>query len=249
MEFPGPCAEDLAQVARLNRAFLDSLAGGGLRLVAELPIPLATALRRASPAGRERLSRCPFLLFSLGERDAALWAPLFEGKPEVDLFTALDSAPAEEVPLVSAALAYLWRFASHNPYAARVVSGAPAGWCEQLAGSSLVELYEFARRPGLMRLRRASSGAFWQRLVTTGMSDEPEVRRAARIWALQAILTRPPEAPRAVLPAAACRMPVPALSVAERSPPSVSQTGTRRYNTPPHEGAVDPTTREDLPQR
>lgn len=248
MEFPGPDSADLAQVESLNRAFLDHLAAAGKSLLGALPPAVAAAMVEAAPVARARLARSPFLLFSLGELDEPAWARVLEGGGEADLIESVTRPGAAEARIATAAVAFLWQFANRNGYAARVVSGAPDSWCARIADCRLLDLIEFAsNRAGLLRLRFAENGNFWRRLAIAGTSDEIAVRQAARVTALQAVLTCSALAGPARLPAAACTMPAPALRVAERS--SVSQNRTRRYNTPPHEGSVASTTRKNLSKR
>ncbi len=248
MEFPGPDTADLAEVHALNRAFLDYVAGAGLALTVPLQRDLREALAQSGTRTRERMGKCPFLLFTLGESEPLRWTRVFDGRPVGDLVDALSRPGPDELRISSAAIAFLWQFARRNPYAARVVSGAPNSWCERLAACSLVDLFDFAAHSeGLLHLRFGERHAFWQRLLLAGTSSEPEVRRTARVTALQTILTEPVAAVRQSLPAAACAMSVPVLEVADRTP--VPQSGAGRYNTPPHESPLDSTTRKNLPQR
>lgn len=248
MDFPGPEPADFVQVEALNRAFLDYLAGPGRRLSGGLPSALSAALAGIDAAARIRIAKCPFFLFSLGQNESRLWSPLFAGEPRPDLVDALGRPPAAEARIVSATLALLWRYAVHNPYAARVLSGAGNDWCERIADCALVDLIEYAAgRGGLLRLRRSGNSVFWRRLLVTGACEDQEMRQAAQVWALQSILTRPTGSVALRLPAAACSMPPPAMQVADRS--SVSHSTSRRYNTPPHEGPVDTASRKDLPKR
>jgi hypothetical protein len=249
MDFPGPDPADFAEVEALNRAFLDYLAGTtGRRLARDLPPPLLASLTGSEAAIRARIATCPFFLFSLGQNDDRLWAPLFAEERRPDLVDALEPPPPPEARIACAALAFLWRYAGHNPYAVRVLSGADSAWCERIADCALVDLIEYAAsRGGLLRLRCVKNAVFWRRILVTGACEEDGMRHAAHIWALQSMLTRP-SAPGALrLPAAACSMSVPAMQVADRG--SVSQSTSRRYNTPPHEGPVDPASRKDVPQR
>lgn len=248
MEFPGPDAADLAEVEALNYDFLGFLASPGRELASLLPPELRAALTQSPVPVRARMARCPFFLFTLGEQDVRGWAPVFDGRSFPDLLDALKGPTAGELRITSAAIALLWQLARRNPYAARFVSGAPDRWCERLAGCSLLALFEFAAHSeGLLRLRFGERSAFWRRLLLAGTSDEAAVRRTARVSALQTVLTEPPAAGRAALPAAACAIKAPALEVAERT--SVPKGGAGRYNTPPHERPVDPTTRKNLPER
>jgi hypothetical protein len=248
MEFPGPDAADLAQVEALNRDFLAFIATDGREVAAPLPPELRSALAESPLRVRERIAKCPFFLFTLSEHDLRRWTPVFDGLPERDLLDALSRPGAGELRITSAAIALVWQLARQNPYAARFVSGAPDRWCERLAACSLVALFEFAGRArGLLRLRFGERSAFWRRLLLAGTSSEAEVRRTARVSALQTVLTEPPAAAWPAVAAAACAISTPALEVAERT--SVPKPGTRRYNTPPHESPVDSTTRKNLPKR
>ena len=172
MDFPGPDPADFAQVEALNRAFLDYLAGPGRRLAGGLPSGLSAALAGPDARARARIAQCPFFLFSLGQNDNRLWSPLFAGEPRPDLVDALGRPPSVETRIVCAALAFLWPYAVHNPYAARVLSGAGNDWCERIADCALVDLIEYAGgRGGLLRLRRSDNTAFWRRLLVTGACD------------------------------------------------------------------------------
>jgi hypothetical protein len=248
MEFPGPDAADLAQVEALNRVFLDFIATEGREVSAPLPPEIRKTLAGSPVPVRARIAKCPFFLFTLSDQDLRRWMPVFDGRPSGDLLDAVARPGPGELRISSAAIALVWLLARQNPYAARFVSGAPDRWCERLAACSLIALFEFAGQTcGLLRLRFGERSAFWRRLLLAGTSSEGEVRRTARVSALQTVLTEPALAAWPAVAAAACAISTPALEVAERA--SVPKPGSRRYNTPPHECPVDPTTRKNLPER
>jgi len=115
-----------------------------------------------------------------------------------------------------ALLGFLWQLAKCNPYTARLVSGATLGWCEQLASCPLVSLFaQTAVRRSPLEPRLPASADFWNKLLTAGTSPQKDVRIAARVSAMQTVMTgnaSPP--PR--LKSAACRMRPLTMRVADR---------------------------------
>ena len=110
--------------------------------------------------------------------------------------------------LVAAGLGFLWQLAQRNPYAARLVSGASLNWCEQLSASTLMNLLSRALEDqALLAPRMAGEPDIWNRLLTAGVSNRRDTRHAARVSALQTLLTRRPLRHSRPLAAAACRMP------------------------------------------
>lgn len=250
MEFQPPEPADLANVRALNAAFLDALRHKTLprRLLAAPPDGLQAA--SADGPALERLRRCPFLLFSLAEQDAARWDRLFgrsrNDRPDlVDAMAPSGDAPA---PVIFAALGFLWQLARRRPYAARVVSGASLAWCERLSERTLVDICRFAAsETGMIGYRNAANAAFWRRLLVSATSADTTVRRAARLAALQMLLTESAPGTYRRLPTAACSMPAPASRVADIAP--VSKPEARGYNTPPDDGANDKKPHKNLRKR
>lgn len=249
MDFPGPEPADIAHVTALNHEFIHfAVSADGSRLRGMLPDPLAARLCRLEAPARERIARTPFLLGSIDEAGADRWDRLLDVPGPSDLVDRLDGPPPGEQRLVGAMLGFLGDLARRNPYAARVVSGAPLAWCESVALLSPIERVDIAAAgTGLLAFRYARNSRFWQRLLSAGASDEEAVRRAARIWALQAVLTRGERVTAACLPAAACAMVPPARRVADRA--GVSQPEARGYNTPPDARTDDQEPPENLPER
>lgn len=210
MHFPGPDTADLANVYALNRAFIawqrvrpQEAAGQG-----ELPVGMRTRLAALSCEQRERLARVPFLLPSLAEDDEPRWQSLFAEQRTRDLLQCVQPRDEAASTLIAAALGFLWQLSRRNPYAARLLTGASLGWCEQLAGCTLMEL--FARTledRSLLAPRMADSAELWHKLLTAGVSNRRHLRRAARVAALQTVLTERPFRPGRPLAAAACKMP------------------------------------------
>ena len=217
MPFQGPESNDLANVTTLNLAFLTALGGNDPGI--ELPATLGERLRALSGERRARLARAPFLLLSVAEDDAKRWQDVPARPATADLLRPPAAASEASTQLAAATVAYLWQLARGNPYAARVVSGASLDWCEQLADATLYEVVDFAlHEPGLVTLRFAGDRAFWNRLIEAGTSPEKAVRRAARVCAVQTLLTRSAGPRKPGLAAAACALPGPATRVAERKP-------------------------------
>ena len=247
MQYMGPEPADLIEVHALNRAFLSVLSREP-KISERLPPDTVAMLSKALPEQRERIARSPFLIYSLRESDAHCWQRLFAGDFAEDLVDAMARPSPGETQLVCATLGFLLQFAKRNPYSARVVSGASADWCQRLAECSLVDLFRFAAMRGqLLTIRCQDNPAFWRKLLVAGSSAEADVRVAARITALQTVLTRSERSREQRLPAAACSMPQPAMRVAESS--AVSNRAKRRYNTPLNECPDTKKSQEDLSKR
>ena len=218
MDFSGPEPADYRNVQSLNHQFLilvrNSPAGRGLRQLMELTLrPMIAGLTDLQIG---RLSKTPFLLFSLRECDEDYWS-LFPGEDRnMDLLVAAEHG-SESSQLAAAGLAFLWQLARRNPYAARLVSGATLNWCEQLAGCTLLPvLQRMAGRSDLLQPRRADDTEFWNKLLGPGLSSEQAVCKAAQLSALQALLTGDPGARYRPMRAAACDATVPSLRVADK---------------------------------
>lgn len=250
MDFQPPEPADLANVHALNTAFIDALCTKSLprRLLSSVPEGLQAACSDArAPA---RLRRCPFLLFSLAEHDALRWNRLFERPRSTrpDLVDAMAGNGDALTPVVLAALGFLWHLARRRPYAARVVSGASLNWCERLSESTLVDVYRFAvAEDGLIGFCNGGDAAFWRRLLVSATSNERAVRRAARLAALQTLLTETQAGAYQRPAAAACSMPAPARKVADKA--LVSKQRARGYNTPPDDSATDKKPHKNLRKR
>ncbi len=219
MEYQGPEPADLANVNALNRAFLDWLrvTGPAESLQSALPPDIRVALAGLDRRQLERLARVPFLLLSLREYDDTRWRSLFADRRSMDLLRPLQPANEEAARLITAGLGFLWQLAKRNPYAARLVSGASLNWCEQLADCTLMELYmRVADENSLLEPRMTSSQELWHKLLTAGVSAKRDVRIAARVSALQTVLTRGPAMAYRQLATAACAMPAASMRVAER---------------------------------
>jgi len=221
MNFSGPEPADFRNVRRLNFEFLSCLRGSssGADLRQQMAPDLGTIISGLTDLHVERLSRTPFLLFSLRERDSDYWSFLSADEPQGDLLMTVNTAD-ELGQLAAACLGFLWQLAQHNPYAARLVSGATLSWCEQLADRTLFRvLQRMSGRPDLLLPRRATDAGFWNKLLGPGLSSEQDVRNAAQLSALQSILTEDPAARYRALPAAACSTTAPALRVADKLDP------------------------------
>lgn len=219
MEFSGLQAADLANVTALNHAFLVQLRASshGRQWRRQLLPAVQTMIKGLSDLQIGRLSAAPFLLLSLRERDTDYWRGLTGDDSNFDLLLAMDS-DIDRCQLSTAALAFLWALARRNPYAARLISGAPLNWCEQLAERTLPGLLQRAAgRCDLLQPRFAASERCWRKLLGPGLSSERDVRQAAHLAALQSILTEDPATHYRPMRAAACSTLAPALRVADRT--------------------------------
>lgn len=196
MEYPGPQPADYDNVRALNRAFLNLLTDrhAAARLFAELPSALMERCVELTSRRRQRVAETPFLLFSFRERDAAYWDRLFEERRCHDLLAAVEPLDAALAGLVSAGLGFLWQLARQNTYTARLICGASLHWCEQLAERPLLEVVSVADARRLLTLRSPGDAGLWQKLLHDGASSDRAVSDAARLSALQRVLThgRPP---------------------------------------------------------
>ena len=179
MEYQGINVDDLANVQALNRTWL--------RLTGR----------------NERLAAAPFLLFSFREGDARLWERLLGEPDQADLFVPRPNIPDGQRKLQVNGLALLWELSRRNPYVARIVSGAPPGWCERLSSETLVRVLVCARRHDLVTRRFPVDAPVYQ-------------RRSAHMAALQLMLTGIDMAAAGRLSAAACRSTVPTRRVADK---------------------------------
>ena len=215
MQYPGPTADDLANVKALNRAFLDTLRNNARHsaVLDDVVPPLKSLCRALSDIHVDRLAAAPFLLFSVRERDADYWDALFDAQRDNrngDLFEFPRTNDSDDGRLIDAALGFLWTLAVRNTYAARIVSGASLSWCERLADCTLMSLLTIAgRREDLLIPRFADREDIWSKLLGAGVSSERDVRRAAQLTVLQTMLTRDAVPGHERLSAAACRMPAP----------------------------------------
>ena len=212
MHYHGPDRADLANVFMLNKAFIawqrarspENTAGRGL------PAGIRARFAALSSEQRERLARMPFLLMSLAEDDEARWQSLFAEQKTRDLLQCVQPRDEAGSRLIAAGLGFLWQLAQRNPYAVRLVSGASQTWCEQLASCTLMDLFSRALEDqALLAPRMADKPDLWHKLLTVGVSNRRHLRRAARVAALQTLLTQGPMRTYRPLAAAACKMPAP----------------------------------------
>lgn len=215
MNYPGPSRSDFANVRALNREFL--------RVVKASPEAFDFETQRRNrlvSLGRrqaEWLSAVPFLLLSVQEDDAALWQRLVRDDPYSDLFIGPHKQSADVCNLAATAVGFLWQLAQHNPYAVRLLSGAPPGWCELITGVTYFELVTLVRNcANLLVVRSSANTEFWTKLLDGGVRPENDIRRASQIAALQIHLTSRLPTLSQAWPAAACRTRQPQLRVAEK---------------------------------
>ncbi len=209
MDYQGLTATDLANIRALNRCFLKVAAGLESHDIGDV------AGRRLTRMQLRRLAATPFLLFSFREHDSDYWIRLLDPDPQIDFGLDADP-PADDVrQLQIAGLGFLWQLSCRNPYAARVVSGAPLSWCERLAAMTLVDLLSrVAIRGDLITRRFMSRDSVWRRLLVGGVSSMPQLRTTSQLCALQVLLTSSQHERRSRVPAAACSLSAPARQLA-----------------------------------
>jgi hypothetical protein len=218
MEYEGPEPADLANVEALNRAFLRWLRTRAKRRAADDRVAaLARRISALKECEIERLSRAPFLLMTVGERDERRWQEVFGNRANVDLLDTDYSPDRVEGRIVMATVGFLWHLARRNPYAARLVSGTSLEWCDQLARQPIAALFDQieALAPPMPRL--ADDGDFWRKLLNAGTSVRKDIRLAARLSALQTVITRSAaRTTRGPLAVAACEMPPVSMRLSDR---------------------------------
>lgn len=211
MDFYAPEPTDLANVGSLNSAFLgllrDSVSGKSLRQ--QLPRDLHPVVAGLSDPEVERLASTPFLLMSFREHDLAFWRLLDNASHIHDLFL-IERATDELERLIMASLGFLWQLAHRNPFAARLVTGAPIEWVERIAEATLIELLHVAaRRQDMLELRFARQRHVWDKLLGPGIDPDDDSRTAAQMTALQVLLTAEAATPYHQPRAAACARSTP----------------------------------------
>lgn len=204
MEYEGLTSDDLANVRALNRAWLD-ISKVGSRQLSEL-----------SSRRLDRIAAAPFLLFSLREKDLALWERLLTDNAQRDLFHRSANLAGGLRHLQATAIAFLWALARRNPYAARLISDAPLYWCERIASATLIQATAAAAQQELAAARIQSDSPEYRRLILRGSSAVRDAREFAHITTLQSLLTGTGAARHGRLPAAACRMTRVAKNVADK---------------------------------
>lgn len=187
-EYRGPTADDYANVLALNIAFVGA------------------TLELKGPQ-RGRLAAAPFLLFSLRENDPDWWHLVLADHRQADLLSPNEPLNAELRGIQTAAMSFLWHLSRRNPYAVRIISGAPASWCERIIELPLVTLLDrLGARGDLMVSRIEASAESDGRLLAHGTSSTRQVRRASQLTVFQELLTRAGLDDYTQLSTAACSM-------------------------------------------
>jgi hypothetical protein len=173
---------DLRHLAAINRSYLEFLGSSdrhAARQLERLEPAAREMLRRLTPAQREAAARSPFLLCSVRDVDVG-GAGTDPGTFE--LFRA--AAPSVELVLYMS-LSLLRRLAGRRPFAARLLGGVDAAWCDELAPLDEPALAAIAHAQAV-RLRpvHAAVTGFWPELLQCA-ELVPLRRRAVRAAGLQ----------------------------------------------------------------
>ncbi len=211
MDFRGVDETTIENGRALNAAFLALATGPAAP--AGLEQDFIDRLRHLDARRLERLSRAPFLLFAIAVVDTAP-GPATPLRDSMDLFD--DPMGRAEARLVIATLSLLWSLARTDRHAARFLAGTSRGWCDDIAGASLVDVLDTTRRyETLVVPRSVAQRAFWDKLFVSACDRRSFVRRAARQSALQCVLTELRDDTYVPVAVAACRRRGPAQRVAE----------------------------------
>ncbi len=184
MRFEGLSDTTLANAPLLNRGFIEF----AITRPAGVSGSLADQFADLSGTERDRLSRAPFLLFTLDDFSLGRWQRAAAEAPRPDLFGP--RMPEAEWRLAATTLGVIWALARENRYAARYLVGAGVAWCDYAANLPLPELLGAMERLERLVLPRfdAQPGT-WRTLIRSSRDGRPVVRRAARLSALQSVLT------------------------------------------------------------
>ena len=212
MLYQGLSTDDLDNIHALNRRFIETLPDGSDTACKGL------SRRRLSESQQARLGCAPLLLFSFREGEPDYWQHVLSDDAQLKLLPAERPLNAMTRSLQVAGLSFLWQLSRYNPYAVRIVSGAPHSWCEQVAALPVVTfLHRTVERTDILVPRFRDQADVWQRLLKSGVSPDAKLRAMSHQSALQAMLTRPdpvdPATNRAInqkqLQVAAARLPPP----------------------------------------
>ena len=221
MTFDGPDRRDYDNVASLNIAYLTLLRRDSTLRPDPALDPTAVCERIADLDSTRirRLAETPFLLLSFRESDERYWTRILEDGTVRDL--SVSPVRATSIRLVSGAFGFLWQLARRNPYALRLICGATMYWCERIAEQTFFRLLSAIRQSGdIPAPRLAHRPALWNQLLEQGTSDTDDIRHAAQVAALQAVLTEPAGSRMAApLPRAARHLNTPGRLMAGENDP------------------------------
>ena len=185
MLYQGLSTDDLDNIHALNWCFLKTLPNAGYSGCGGL------LQRRLSESQQAHLGCAPFLLFSFREKEPDYWKQVLCGDPQLKLLPSEPPLDARTRDLQAAGLSFLWQLSGRNPYAVRIISGAPHSWCEQVAALPVVTFLNRTRLQADMLVPRfRDQAAVWQRLLKGGISPDAKLRAMSHQSALQAMLTR-----------------------------------------------------------
>jgi len=192
MSFDGPETRDYRNVVALNSAYLKLIGSERVlaRGIAGCQGPLRQRIMSLQRTESQRLAETPFLLFSFRERDDRYWDGILDENRDPGLFRSSGSEAVDT--LISAALGFIWQLANRNPYTLRLICGSTLYWCDRIADLTFYGLLDAVRNSGdVPLLRESASNLLWRKLLDEGVSVDHEIRRAAQLASLQALLTDP----------------------------------------------------------
>ncbi|WP_405224745.1 hypothetical protein [Lentisalinibacter sediminis] len=173
---------DLRHLAAINRSYLEFLGSNDRHAARQLERLEPTAremLRRLTPEQRGEAASSPFLLCSVRAVDVGGSAA---DPGSFELFRG--AAPSVELVLYMS-LSLLRRLAWRRPFAARLLGGVDAAWCDELAGLDEPALAAIAHaQAARLRPVHAAVAGFWPELLRCA-ELVPLRRRAVRAAGLQ----------------------------------------------------------------
>ena len=183
MQYLGLSTDDLDNIRALNGCFLKTVPNAGYAGSGGL------SQKRLSESQQARLGCAPFLLFSFRENEPDYWQQVLSGGPQLQLLPSERPLDARTRDLQVSGLSFLWQLAGRNPYAVRIVSGAPPSWCEQVTALPVVTFLRRTRlRADMLVPRFCDQEAVWERLLKSGISPDAKLRAMSHQSALQAML-------------------------------------------------------------
>ena len=205
MLYQGLSTDDLDNIHALNRRFLETLPNAGCGDLSR---------RRLSASQQAHLGCASFLLFSFREGEPDYWKHVLSEDAQLKLLPSECPLNAMTRDLQVAGLSFLWHLSRYNPYAVRIVSGAPHSWCEQVAALPVATfLHRTAERADMLVPRFRDQADVWQRLLKSGVSPNAKLRAMSHQSAFQTMVTRAdpvnPATDHEQLKVAAARLPPP----------------------------------------
>ncbi|MEQ1581891.1 MAG: hypothetical protein ABL964_14970 [Steroidobacteraceae bacterium] len=179
----------MAELAGLNRDYLDLLIAAPTGESASLPPAVLDGLRRASPLALDAMSACSYSLFLIEARHVTAVdnpAPHGVHDPVAKRYGSgmLDGGAWPSFTM--AALSFAWQLCRQNAMSARVMLGFPEETAVALAATDLWRLRSIAARQVLpLQPRWSGNPCFWPDLLRSAFALDPLRLDLARLLGVQ----------------------------------------------------------------